>query len=131
MCRNAQQTQRKQQCVRKPALQFRKQLRLVRENAVPAVVHSLDPLFRPESVAVIGASATPGSVGSILMRNLMTNGSMIDVDFADLIDYFADDVHNAEHHPVHGVRQQRAEVPQRRASRGTDEADYRRESRAT
>jgi acetyltransferase len=35
--------------------------------------HSLDPLFKPRSVAVIGASATPGSVGSILMRNLLAN----------------------------------------------------------
>src|SRR2546425_4328380 len=33
--------------------------------------HSLDPLFHPASVAVVGASATPGSVGSILMRNLL------------------------------------------------------------
>jgi len=32
---------------------------------------SLDPIFQPQSVAVVGASATPGSVGSILMRNLM------------------------------------------------------------
>jgi acetyltransferase len=40
---------------------------------VPAIGHSLDPLFRPESVAVIGASGTPGSVGSILIRNLMAN----------------------------------------------------------
>src|SRR5829696_6673824 len=37
------------------------------------VTRSLDPLFQPQSVAVIGASATPGSVGSILMRNLMAN----------------------------------------------------------
>jgi len=34
---------------------------------------SLDPLFRPQSVAVFGASATPGSVGNILMRNLLEN----------------------------------------------------------
>lgn len=34
---------------------------------------SLDPIFKPQSVAVVGASATPGSVGSILMRNLMEN----------------------------------------------------------
>jgi len=34
---------------------------------------SLDPFFHPKSVAVIGASATPGSVGSILMRNLLAN----------------------------------------------------------
>src|SRR5262245_41742943 len=36
-------------------------------------MHSLDPLFHPATVAVIGASATPGSVGSILMRNLLAN----------------------------------------------------------
>jgi acetyltransferase len=35
--------------------------------------HSLDPLFRPRSVAVFGASVTPGSVGNILMRNLLEN----------------------------------------------------------
>jgi acetyltransferase len=34
-------------------------------------LHSLDPLFRPSSVAVVGASATAGSVGSILIRNLL------------------------------------------------------------
>ncbi len=36
-----------------------------------AVVRSLDPLFHPQAIAVVGASATPGSVGSILMRNLL------------------------------------------------------------
>src|SRR5258708_3864991 len=35
--------------------------------------HSLDPVFHPRSVAVLGASATPGSVGSILLRNLLGN----------------------------------------------------------
>lgn len=35
--------------------------------------HSLDPIFKPRSVAVVGASATPGSVGSILLRNLLAN----------------------------------------------------------
>lgn len=35
--------------------------------------HSLDPLFRPSSVAVIGASGTPGSIGSILIRNLLAS----------------------------------------------------------
>lgn len=34
---------------------------------------SLDPFFKPAAVAVIGASGTAGSVGSILMRNLLTN----------------------------------------------------------
>ena len=40
---------------------------------MPAVRHSLDLLFKPQSVAVLGASATPGSVGSILMHNLLAN----------------------------------------------------------
>ncbi|HEV3142526.1 MAG TPA: bifunctional acetate--CoA ligase family protein/GNAT family N-acetyltransferase [Gemmataceae bacterium] len=41
---------------------------------MPSIVaSSLGPIFQPQSVAVIGASATPGSVGSILMRNLMEN----------------------------------------------------------
>src|SRR5205085_12028806 len=35
--------------------------------------YSLDPFFKPASVAVVGASVTPGSVGSILMRNLLQN----------------------------------------------------------
>src|SRR5262245_37277210 len=38
-----------------------------------AAHHSLDPLFRPRTVAVLGASANPGTVGSILMRNLIEN----------------------------------------------------------
>src|SRR5262245_34728810 len=33
----------------------------------------LDAFFRPSSVAVVGASATAGSVGSILIRNLLQN----------------------------------------------------------
>ena len=37
------------------------------------VRHSLDPIFHPRSVAVLGASDRPGSVGSILMRNLLGN----------------------------------------------------------
>jgi acetyltransferase len=40
---------------------------------VPPLTHSLDPLFRPQAVAVFGASATAGSVGSILMANLLEN----------------------------------------------------------
>src|SRR5262252_4852546 len=40
---------------------------------MPAFRHSLDPIFKPRSVAVFGASATPGSVGSILMHNLLAN----------------------------------------------------------
>jgi acetyltransferase len=33
--------------------------------------NSLEPLFHPGSIAVIGASATAGSVGNIVMRNLL------------------------------------------------------------
>ena len=40
---------------------------------MPDIHHSLDPLFHPASVAVIGASATPGSIGLILVRNLVAN----------------------------------------------------------
>src|SRR5690606_18007378 len=36
-------------------------------------VHPLDPIFHPETVAVVGASVKPGSVGSIIMRNLTEN----------------------------------------------------------
>src|SRR3954470_16031417 len=45
----------------------------MRSAFMSAVRHSLDPIFRPRSIAVVGASATPGSVGSILMHNLMAN----------------------------------------------------------
>ena len=37
------------------------------------IIRSLDPLFQPCSIAVIGASATPGHVGNILMRNLLNS----------------------------------------------------------
>jgi acetyltransferase len=40
---------------------------------MPTIPHSLHSLFHPTSVAVIGASVTPGSVGSILMHNLLAN----------------------------------------------------------
>ena len=40
---------------------------------MPHKSHPLDPLFRPETIGVIGASATAGSVGNILMRNLTEN----------------------------------------------------------
>jgi acetyltransferase len=38
-----------------------------------ALRRSLDPIFRPRAVAVLGATAAPGSVGAILMRNLLGN----------------------------------------------------------
>lgn len=36
--------------------------------------HTLDPLFAPRSIAVIGASETPGSVGRALVQNLQSWG---------------------------------------------------------
>jgi acetyltransferase len=37
-------------------------------------VRNLDSLFRPHSVAVIGASNTPGSVGTVVFRNMLRAG---------------------------------------------------------
>src|SRR4051794_14788182 len=59
---------------------------------MPAFRRSLDPLFFPASVAVVGASATPGSVGSILTRNLLEN------QFGGVV-YPV----NPKRHAVHGV----------------------------
>ncbi|MFN8533461.1 MAG: GNAT family N-acetyltransferase [Dehalococcoidia bacterium] len=39
-----------------------------------AAAASLEPLFRPRSVAVIGASRTPGAVGGALFRNALSGG---------------------------------------------------------
>lgn len=39
-----------------------------------AAPRSLDPLFRPRSIAVIGASRTPGTIGNTLLWNLVRNG---------------------------------------------------------
>jgi acetyltransferase len=39
--------------------------------AWPMTIRNLDALFRPRSVAVIGASERPGSIGRILLENLM------------------------------------------------------------
>ena len=38
---------------------------------MPSTMRSLDPLFHPRAVAVIGATSRAGSIGSILMRNLL------------------------------------------------------------
>lgn len=35
-------------------------------------IFQLDPLFNPRSVAVIGASEEPGSIGSALMQNMLS-----------------------------------------------------------
>lgn len=59
---------------------------------MPAHTHSLDPFFRPSAVAVVGASVTHGSVGSILIRNLLEN------PFGGVV-YPV----NPKRHAVHGV----------------------------
>lgn len=41
------------------------------QNFIARYPHSLDPLFHPASVAVIGAKDTPGSVGHTIMTNLI------------------------------------------------------------
>lgn len=37
-------------------------------------IRNLDSLFKPKSVAIVGASSRSGSVGSVLARNLLTGG---------------------------------------------------------
>lgn len=60
---------------------------------MPDIPHSLDPIFQPRSVAVVGASATPGAVGSILIKNLLQN------PFGGVVYPI-----NPKRHAVHGVR---------------------------
>jgi acetyltransferase len=59
---------------------------------MPPLRRSLDPLFYPTSVAVVGASATAGSVGSILTRNLLEN------QFGGVVYPI-----NPKRHAVHGI----------------------------
>jgi acetyltransferase len=37
-------------------------------------VYNLDKIFKPESIAVIGASEKEGSIGSVLVENLTQGG---------------------------------------------------------
>ncbi|MGH8875231.1 MAG: CoA-binding protein, partial [Acidimicrobiia bacterium] len=39
-----------------------------------SVPHDLAPLFRPRSVAIVGASAAPHKWGHIVMRNVLEAG---------------------------------------------------------
>lgn len=43
-------------------------------SLIRTVRSSLDPVFRPESIAVIGASRTPGTVGYQVVENLVRHG---------------------------------------------------------
>lgn len=42
--------------------------------STPSVTRSLDPVFRPRTVAVVGASRTPGAIGYQIVRNLIAGG---------------------------------------------------------
>ncbi len=37
-------------------------------------MRDLDPFFKPKSVAVIGATPSPGKIGNILIENLYSDG---------------------------------------------------------
>jgi acetyltransferase len=73
-------------------------------------IDRLEYLFHPKSIAVVGASERPGSVGGAVIRNIgqaaildfslkecigfshfISLGSMLDVDFGDIIDYLGTD----------------------------------------
>jgi acetate---CoA ligase (ADP-forming) len=47
---------------------------VVAERTSDAVARDLEPLFAPRSIAVVGASRTPGSVGNAIVRNLVFGG---------------------------------------------------------
>ncbi len=47
---------------------------LSRETIIPAPMSSLDPIFRPTSIAVIGASRRPNTIGWQLVDNLLEHG---------------------------------------------------------
>jgi acyl-CoA synthetase (NDP forming) len=43
-------------------------------TAAPRPAHRLDPLLRPRSLAIVGASARPGSVGNTMVRQVLAGG---------------------------------------------------------
>ena len=43
-------------------------------TAAPRPAHRLDPLLRPHSLAIVGASARPGSVGNTMVRQVLAGG---------------------------------------------------------
>ncbi|WP_267714379.1 bifunctional GNAT family N-acetyltransferase/acetate--CoA ligase family protein [Streptomyces sp. CoH17] len=49
-------------------------LRAVEERGRTADLASMEPLFKPRSVAVVGAGRRPGSVGRAVLRHLRTSG---------------------------------------------------------
>jgi acyl-CoA synthetase (NDP forming) len=43
-------------------------------TAAPRPAHRLDPLLRPRALAIVGASARPGSVGNTMVRQVLAGG---------------------------------------------------------
>ena len=37
-------------------------------------IHNLERIFKPDSLAIIGASERPGSIGDSLMKNVLSRG---------------------------------------------------------
>ena len=56
-------------------------------------VRNLDKLFKPQSVALIGATPRPGAVGAVVARNLRRAGFAGELMFV-----------NPHHHAIEGVR---------------------------
>ena len=56
-------------------------------------------------------------------------GSMLDVGWGDLIDYFGNDPHTQEHPDLHGIDRRRPGVPVGGARGGADQADHRHQGR--
>src|SRR5215469_14716276 len=62
------------------------------ETEVRMSVRNLDKLFKPQSVALIGATPRPGAVGAVLVRNLRRAGFAGELIFV-----------NPHHHAIEGV----------------------------
>ena len=59
----------------KPALfPFNRRSTAVQPHGAPVTVRNLDALFRPKSVAVIGASDRPGSIGAMVWARVLEGG---------------------------------------------------------
>src|SRR6201987_3155846 len=63
------------------------------ETEVRMSVRNLDKLFKPQSVALIGATPRPGAVGALVARNLRRGGFAGELMFV-----------NPHHHAIEGVR---------------------------
>ena len=70
-------------------------------------VRNLDKLFKPQSVALIGATPRPGAVGAVVARNLRRAGFAGELMFV-----------NPHHHAIDGLRvcPTVADLPHPRAS---------------